>query len=89
MDKPTYTKQEREVVFLSAVLGILNDCLNRSMIELRGDPESTLVYFHTSAEHRLFSILLADLLSESDAHVTGERKYHLKALRQIADSPSF
>lgn len=39
------TPQEKEVILLKAIIDMLNEMVNNSMIELRGDQDQTIVYF--------------------------------------------
>ena len=80
---------EEEVVFLSAVVDVIDSVVNHEVVTLRGvDPEST-VTFEDSTHQRFFSIVLVDFLSCTDKKAPVTQRSYLGALRAISDCPHF
>jgi hypothetical protein len=87
--KPVYNKIEREVLFLSAIQSLIDDMVNREMLDFAGDPSGYLIRPNTSCHSKLFVILLADLLSDSNEQIAGTREHYLEALKNICEDPCF
>lgn len=83
------TATEREVVILKAALDLINDMVNHQIFELLGENPNKNILFHTENHQRLFSIFLADFLSETDKRIIGSEKTYLEFLDTVLKNPSF
>ena len=84
-----FNEIEKEVVFLKAIKGMIDEMVNFGIFEIRGDYSNAEVYFHKSIHQRFFNIMLVDFLSCADKKIIGESVPYLSALSGIANNPHF
>ena len=85
----TYSKTEKEVIFLRAITDIVDEMVSVTMFKVCGPSSEANILFHTSQHQKMFNILLVDLLSESDKNLMGCQLSYPEALRSICEEPSF
>jgi len=81
-------KMEKEIVFLRAIKGLIDEMVNWEVMELVGEDPHSEVVFHSAIHRKFFNILLVDFLSRPDEKFTESQSY-LSVLKEICESPSF
>ncbi|WP_288097839.1 hypothetical protein [Pseudomonas sp.] len=82
-------KMEQEVIYLSAVNERLRSMVNYELMVLGGEGEHQSVQFNTMTHQQFFFIALVDFLSMTDAKAPVPATPYLRALKAIAEAPSF
>jgi len=80
---------EREIFFLKAATELIDQMVNNSIIDLRGDGSDTTVYFKTDIHQKYFTIMLVDFLSYPDKRIVGGEVSHLDGILEICKCPHF
>ncbi|EIO3980394.1 hypothetical protein LQK36_004297 [Vibrio vulnificus] len=80
---------ETEIILLKAIYEHINDMVNHSLIEVRGELPQQMVMFHDYPHRSLFFIRLVDFLSCTDARGPLPKTIFLKGLADICESPNF
>lgn len=80
---------EEEIVFLYAILQFIDQMINKSVFDFRGQPTEMELYPHTEKHQQYFYIILTDFLSCTDKDVVGKEIPYLRALKNICDNPLF
>lgn len=81
------TPTETETVLLKAVWDLIDEAVNRSMMDILGDSPQCEIRFHTSVHQRYFNIVLVDLLAETDDKAPLPKTSFLKGLTSVAKVP--
>lgn len=84
-----FNQVEKEVIILKAILDLINNMVNHQVFKLLGEDPDCNISFYTEIHQRLFSIVLADFLSETDKGTIGSQKTYLEFLKQTLKNPSF
>jgi hypothetical protein len=82
-------KMEQEVVYLSAVNELLRSMLNYELITQGGEGKRQSIQFKTMTHQQFFFIALVDFLSMTDKKALVPSTPYLRALKSIAEAPSF
>jgi hypothetical protein len=80
---------EQEVVYLAAVNELLQSMVNYELITLGGEGARQSIQFKTMTHQQFFFIALVDFLSKTDEKAPVPSAPYLRALRTIAEAPSF
>jgi len=86
---PPLSDAEREILILDAIWDLSNGLVNRHNMTIHFEEGNGDVRFSSMEAARLFSILLADLLSEPSNVIVQNTSDYLKALTEICRAPSF
>jgi hypothetical protein len=84
-----FTAVEEEVVFLKAIVELIDSMVNREVFDLLGEDPNCEIRFHSATYMKYFNIILLDFLSQSDNKVLGKQLSYLGAIETICKSPSF
>jgi transcriptional regulator with XRE-family HTH domain len=88
MEETKYTSTEKEVLFLLAIIEMIDSMVNKANLNFYKSDSGTDVQFKPEIQH-YFYILLVDFLSKSNKKVLGEQLSYLRALENICISPHF
>ncbi|MBU2896479.1 hypothetical protein [Vibrio hepatarius] len=80
---------EKEIILLKAIYEHVNNMVNHSLIEVRGEPPQQTVTFNDYPHRSLFFIRLVDFLSCTDARGPLPKTSFLQGLANICESPNF
>jgi len=80
---------EEEIVFLKAVVDLIDTMVNATMISVEGDGSQATVMFPTATHQQLFNVLLVDFLSSTQRDGPVTSKTYLDAMQAIAATPNF
>jgi len=80
---------EKEIIYLLAIKGLIDEMVNYEMILLLGESPSSEIRFKTMTHQKFFNILLVDFLSRSDTRIIGETQPYLQALTSVCANPHF
>ena len=80
---------EEEVIFLKAIIEIIDSMVNFEVLELNGDDPDANISFNSMTHQAYFNIILVDFLSRTDKRASTKPKAYLEALREISQNPSF
>ena len=83
------TDIEEEVVFLKAIIEIIDSVVNFEMLSLHGSDPDSSVLFSDITHQRFFNVVLVDFLSCTDKKAPVKQNSYLGALRAISANPSF
>lgn len=84
-----FNNTEKEVIFLKATKGLIDDMVNYEVVKLLGNNPHSEVHFNSMTHRKYFNIILLDFLSCSDKKVLGEQLSYLRALQSICKFPNF
>ena len=84
-----FTDIEKEVIFLKAIIELIDSIINYEVLDLLGKDPHSEICFRTMTHQKYFNIILLDFLSYSDEKVLGEKRSYLEAIRAICQLPNF
>jgi hypothetical protein len=84
-----FSGMEKEVIFLKAVIELVDSMVNREIFDLLGKDPHSEISFKSMTHQQYFNIMLVDFLSLSDEKVIGERRSYLDAILAICECPHF
>jgi hypothetical protein len=80
---------EEEVIFLNAIMDMINSMVNFEMLALYGADPHSEIRFETITHQRFFNIALVDFLSRTDKRSPVKQDSYLGALMAIVSNPNF